>query len=252
MRLIGILGGMGPDAGIALSRNIVCNTIAKKDQDHLPQILCSLPEMIPDRTEYLTGKIKINPGYQISKILTRMESFGVTCAAMACNTAHAPEIFDVIISGLTKNSSKMNLLHMIEETGKFIKDHYGDRKCAGILGTTGTYITRQYDMIARYGLTVINIAEEQQEKLQKAIYDPGYGIKANAGKIPPETQQILNDSIMSLIERGAEIIVLGCTELPLVFSEARFHGIPVIDPSVVLARALIKAHSPEKLKPREE
>jgi len=248
MKLIGILGGMGPDAGIALSRNIVRHTLAKTDQDHLPQMLYSVPELIADRTGYLTGKIKINPGYQISKLLTRMESYGVIFAAMACNTAHAPEIFDAIVSGLSDNNSKMRLFHMIEETGKFINEYLGESERIGILGTTGTYITRQYDIIERYGLTVINISEKQQERLQKAIYDPGFGIKANAAEIPPVTKQVLNDSIISLVDRGAEAIVLGCTELPLVFSESRFNGIPVIDPSVVVARALIKAHSPEKLK----
>jgi aspartate racemase len=252
MQLIGILGGMGPEAGIALSKNIICNTIANKDQEHLPQILFSVPESVPDRTDFITGKITENPGYQIAKVLLQMESCGITVAAMACNTAHVPEIFDVIVSELIKNSSNLQLLHMIKETGKFIKEHYNDKKRVGILGTTGTYITRQYDIISEYGLTVLNISEEEQEQLQKAIYDPDYGIKANAGNISPVTRQILTDSIMSLIGKGAELIILGCTELPLVFSEPRFNGISVIDPSVVVARALIKAHSPEKLKPWKE
>jgi aspartate racemase len=54
----------------------------------------------------------------------------------------------------------------------------------------------------------------------------------------------------SLVRAGAELIVLGCTELPLIFSNRYFQEVPVIDSSVVVARALINAHSPEKLKPR--
>ncbi|MDD4144617.1 MAG: amino acid racemase [Prolixibacteraceae bacterium] len=247
--IIGIVGGMGPDAGIALSKNIISQTIAKKDQEHLPQILYSVPESIPDRTEYIMGNEKTNPAYRIAQILIEMESIGVRYAALACNSAHAPQIFDVIMSELNDNYSRIKLLHMIRETGIFIKNQFPGKKKVGILGTTGTFHTRQYDIINESGLDTVYLSEADQRSLHSAIYHPSFGIKSNAGKITEETGTIVNNSIISLIDRGAQVIVLGCTELPLVFSDPLYNDVPVIDTSLVTARALIKAHTPEKLKP---
>lgn len=94
----------------------------------------------------------------------------------------------------------------------------------------------------------MNISKTEQEELHQTIYNPDYGIKSNAAKRPLKPRKVIEKSIRSLKEKGAELIVLGCTELPLVFDESYFESLPVIDPSVVMARALIYAHSQEKLK----
>jgi aspartate racemase len=247
--IIGIVGGMGPMAGISLSENIIRHTIARKDQDHLPQILFSIPSEITDRTDYLTGKVKTNPGFRIARILSDMESAGVTIAAIACNSAHALPIFDLIVSELEQRKSKISLLHIIQEVGSFISAHYRDKKKVGILGTTGTYLTRQFDLLNRVDLETINISETQQHQLHKAIYHRNYGIKSSTGAIPRKAVEITKNAAGSLLNAGAEILVLGCTELSLVFKEHHFQNLPVIDSSVVLARALIRMHSPEKLRP---
>ena len=246
---IGIVGGMGPEAGVALSRNIICHTIAGKDQDHLPQILYSIPTIIPDRTDFLMGKVKTNPGLRIAGILADMDSIGVRLAALACNSAHAPKIFDVIMEEITTLVLNLKLLHMIEEVGRFLNENYPDKKKVGILGTTGTYMTRQYDILTQFGFETINISEKEQNTLHQAIYNPDYGIKSTPGKVSGMTAQTFENSCISLIKSGAGIIVLGCTELPQIFSGSFIREIPIIDSSVVLARALIKAHSPGKLKP---
>ena len=133
--IIGIVGGMEPNAGIALSKNIINQTIVKNDQSHLPQILYSVPESVPDGTEYILGNENTNPAYRIAKILIELESIGVRFAALACNSAHAPQIFDVILSELNDNYSRIKLLHMIRETGIFIKEQFPGKNKVGILGT---------------------------------------------------------------------------------------------------------------------
>jgi len=246
---IGVVGGMGPDAGINLSKNIIYNTIATKDQDHISQILYSSPSGISDRTDFILGKVSENPGYQIARILINLHSIGVGIAGLACNSAHAPVIFDIITEEIKKSGIKLSLLHMIEETGYFIKTHYPSFKKIGILGTTGTFVSKQYDRLIKFGLNTINISASEQEKLHKAIYDPEYGVKSNPGNISDTSVSIVNSACNSLIQNGAEMIVLGCTELPVIFKGKYYKDIPVIDSSVALARALIKAHSPHKLKP---
>ncbi len=257
--MIGIVGGMGPIAGIDLSKKIVNQTIAGKDQDHIGQILFSTPEFIGDRTEYILGIIKENPAYAISKILLQLEELGASVAGLPCNSAHAPEIFEVIQDILIAKKAGIQLLHMIEEVGKFISTQFPDYKKIGILGTSGTYKTRQYNRIEKFGLEVINVSETEVEEVHQSIYHPVFGIKSDPEKISRESKVILEKAFHSLIDKGAQVIVLGCTELPLAYPEKHFtwsdtlqdvtrKQIPLIDTTLVLARALVAAVDPIKLK----
>lgn len=247
--IIGIVGGMGPGAGIDLSRNIVDQTLADRDQEHLPQILWSVPEWIADRTDFLTGRLTTNPAYRIAQIIAKMESVGVGVVGLACNSAHAPRIFDVVVSEMEAGQSRVRLLHMIREVGWFISQAYPGRIKVGVLGTTGTYFTRQYDLLAEAGLQVMNLNEEEQKKLNLAIYHPVYGVKSVPESTSEKARNVLLSAAASLISQGAEVIVLACTEFPLIYTETAFQNVPVINSTLVLARALIQAHSPEKLKP---
>ena len=95
--LIGILGGMGPQAGLDMAEKLIAMTRAECDQDHLPFILFSLPECISDRTDFLLGKTDTNPAQAIAEQFEKMADMGVTIAVMACNTAYAGPIFDTAL-----------------------------------------------------------------------------------------------------------------------------------------------------------
>ncbi len=249
--IIGIVGGMGPEAGISLSGMIMRNTVAGCDQDHLPVALFSIPEIIPDRTAYITGEVTENPAGGILKVLSLMKQSGVTIAALACNSAHAPVIFDTVESGLKKMAPEIRLINMIDEVGRFISGHYPGVSRAGILGTTGTWKTRQYDRLQGLDLQTVYPCHEEQQSVHQAIYHPVYGIKSNSGNIPERAMEIITTTASSLRKAGAEILVIGCTEISLAVKEREYCGLPVADSSVILARALISAHSPEKLKPQQ-
>ena len=51
-----------------------------------------------------------------------------------------------------------------------------------------------------------------------------------------------------LLEEGSEAIILGCTELPLAVTESEYRGVPVLNPSWIMARNMIQLVAPEKLK----
>ena len=248
-RIIGVVGGMGPLAGMDLSMKIFSQTLAEKDQDHLPVILYSTPQLIGDRTEYLSGRIKENPGNVIAQILFDLESMGCSVAGLSCNTAHAPQIFGVIQKKLSEKNSSIKLLHMINEVGVFIKLYYPEVTNVGILGTNGTYYSNLYGILSDFDFMTINVSPEEQENVHAAIYHHDYGIKSTINEIKKEASAKLFHAADSLIEKKSELIVLGCTELPLVFKETNYKGITLVDSTMVLARALIKEHSPQKLKP---
>lgn len=249
--VIGIVGGMGPEAGLDLAMKVTAHTRAAKDQDHLPLILHSFPGRIGDRSAFLLGKDSANPGPAILEILLEMERSGVTVAGMACNSAHARPILSVIETGLKKNRSALRLLHIVRETGRHIRENHPGAKRVGILGTTGTWHSGLYGLLKEFDLKVLNVSKDEQELLHTAIYHPVYGIKARAGKggttgagttgRSTHSLEILVGTARSLIQRGAEVLVLACTEFPLIYHQNELDGVPVTDSSLALAQGLIRA-----------
>ena len=247
--IIGIVGGMGPSAGIDLSGKIIAQTLAGSDQKHLAQLLFSFPSKISDRTRYILGQESVNPGIAIAGVLEKLEASGATVACLACNSAHATVIFDEVLSQLNNKGLKIKLLHMVREVGVFIRQHYPQVKRVGVLGTTGTYVSGLYEILEEFGLDVRNVSEKEQAKLHSSIYSPSFGIKSSPDQITTKAKELLYEACQALKDKGTELLVFGCTEFPLVHRQPDFEGLPVVDSNLVLARALIRAVAPEKLKP---
>lgn len=247
--MIGIVGGVGPLAGVDVLKKIIEETNARRDQDHLPVLLSSQSHRIPDRTEYLLGKEPVNPGIAISEIALELEKAGATVVGIPCNTAHSPRIFEVIQEELEKHNSNIQLLHMVAETAKFIQEH-SPNAAVGVLSTIGTRNTGLYkQVIEDHNLKCIEPNDELQNKIHASIYDETYGIKAFSSPVTNRAHDQLVAAIQELKGQGAQVIILGCTELPLALREKSYYGLPVFDPNRILARALINAINPSKLNP---
>ena len=243
--MIGVLGGMGPQAGIDLVDKITAETLATRDQDHLPVMLLSLPQ-VPDRTAWLADSSAPDPAPAIADGFLRLEAAGAGVAAMACNTAHTPALFDRVLDLLDHAGATIDVLHLIEETVSGIVHEHPSVKRVGILGTHGTLSSGTYHaVLERRGFDIV--APSDTDRLTRAIYDPELGIKANAESIPAFATQEVLDAIRELAQIGAEVVILGCTELPLAVRASEVDGLPIVDPGRMLARALIRRIDPEKL-----
>jgi len=248
-KMIGIVGGVGPYAGLDLVRKIFDLTEAKTDQEHLPVTLISLPEKISNRTAFILGKSKLNPASGIVDVIKKLVKIGASVVAIACNSAHAPQIFNVIVEELEKASIGVKLLHITDEVSRFIRENYPTIEHIGILGTIGTCKTGIYETaLKKEGFEVILPDDLFQKKLHLAIYDLEFGIKAQSNPITEKAKSKLMEAITHLHGKGAEAAVLGCTEIPLAITETRIDEVVIIDPTLILARALIREVSPEKLK----
>ncbi|MGH2567114.1 MAG: aspartate/glutamate racemase family protein, partial [Bacteroidota bacterium] len=91
--------------------------------------------------------------------------------------------------------------------------------------------------------------EIQRDKVHPAVYDRRYGIKALSNPVTERARKSLLAAIRWLRKEGAEAVILGCTEIPLAIPEKKIDGVVLIDPTLILARSLIKAVSPAKLRP---
>jgi aspartate racemase len=247
--LIGILGGMGPQAGLDMAEKLIARTQAVCDQDHIPFLLFSLPNSIPDRTSFLLGKSDINPAYAIADQFEKMSGMGVTIATMACNTAHASAIFDVALGLLKAKGIELRILHLVKETVNHILESFPGIRRVGILGTQGTYQSGLYDQaLEDAGLeAILPTPEVRENAIHAALYDPSSGIKTCAGIITGQAYTRVRTAIAHLHKLGAEVIILGCTELPLAIKEDRVDAIPILDPAKIMAEKLISETYPDKL-----
>jgi aspartate racemase len=252
-QMIGIVGGVGPYAGLDLAEKIFDETVANTDQEHLPVALISVPGTIAERTEFLLGNEQVNPAYALAQVVLRLETVGAGVVGIPCNTAHAPQIFDIMTAELDKSGSTARLLHMIEEIAGFIRRRFPKIETVGVLSTTGTQIAGVYPhYLEREGLRVLQPDGKLQSEIHAAIYDPESGIKARSNPVTDKARDRLLGGILYLEREGAEAIILGCSEIPLAVTDKMVGGVPMIDPTFVLARALIKSVAPDRLRTYEQ
>ena len=250
-QVIGVISGMGPYAGLDLVRKIFDQTQASKDQDHLPVALISYPDRINDRSTFLFGHDDRNPAFPLAEIARQLASVGAVVAAMPCNTAHMPPIWDALQAELQRTGHRVRLVHMIEEMVRFLTEEVPGLRRVGLLSTLATYRFRLYqDALEAAGLEAVLPPPDMQEHVvNRTIFEPPHGIKAQGNPISPVARQSLLDTIAVLRDQGAEAVILGCTELPLAVTEREINGVPILDPTLILARALIRETHPQQLRP---
>jgi aspartate racemase len=249
--MIGIVGGAGPFAGVDLSRKICEETLAHRDQDHVPFALLSTPGTIADRTAFLLGEQVDNPGEAIADVVLALERLGCTVVGLPCHTAHAPPIFDAMSAALARQGAKVRFVNMLEETARYLGERFTTGTRIGVLSTIGTQRAAIYPaVLGAAGFEVDTLPEPRlNELVHRAIYDTADGIKVTGAPVSARVRRDVIQAITELREAGAEAVVLGCTELPLAVPEADLDGLPIVDPTRILARALIRAVAPARLRP---
>ena len=145
----------------------------------------------------------------------------------------------------------IRLLHMIHETATHLKANCSGLQKIGVLCTTGTHRSRVYqDVLEANGFeTLLPPLDMQEQVIHPAIYDKDYGIKAQLNPVDPRALKGLEEGLTYLVKEGAEAVILGCTEIPIAFRELGKIEVPAIDPTQILARALLRHAFPDKLKP---
>lgn len=227
-RIVGIFGGMGPEATANLYAEIVRLTPAKKDQEHLPTLIYSQPQ-VPDRSTCIaSGSREIVPYLQ--EAVRRLERSGASFIVIPCNTAHY-YIADM------QRAVRIPILNMITETADTVVREHPKARVIGLLASNGTLRTRLYeDALQARGLRVVLPPPDIQ---QSCVMDAIYSIKAGGNK--QEQARLLAKAGDDLIARGAEVLVLGCTEIPLAFDKSRSR-VPVVNATEVLAKAAIREY----------
>lgn len=251
--IIGIVGGVGPYAGLDLNRKIFDNTLTNgTDQDHLEVLLFSAGKRVTDRTEYLLGREDKNPADGLFEALCALETAGATLAAIACNTAHSEKIIGPLKERIQEQGLGIKLVDIIEETASFIRDGFRSGVKAGLLATEGTIATGVYSRLCEEcpgHIELVTPSSEIVKLVHQAIYDKSYGIKAFSNPVTDRARADCQTAVGHLARKGARLVILGCTELPLALPQRSLQGVELVDPTEITARALITLAAPDRLRP---
>lgn len=197
---LGVIGGLGPIATAYFMELVIQMTDAAGDQDHLAMIIYNSPG-IPDRTSYILGNSRQNPAWDMIRTGQKLAEQGVACISIPCITAH------YFHKELSENIS-VPIIHAIQETGIELKNNH--IKSAGIMATDGTIHSRIFqDELEKMGVKVFVPGREYQELVMDLIYK-----EVKAGK-PVDLDKFQRVSV-HLREQGAQVLILGCTELSLI------------------------------------
>lgn len=189
---------------------IIEMTDASTDAEHIEMIIHNCPQ-IPDRTSYILGRSQLSPAPKMIEIGKALEACGCELIAVPCITAN---YFYQEIS----NSLGVQLLDGVEETAAAINSYNSaNPHCTvsrvGVMATDGTIESKLFqNAMSKYNINCIIPDPEHQRKVMSLIYDDvkgGHCIDT----------EVINKFIKVkdyLFEEGAELVVLGCTELSVI------------------------------------
>lgn len=265
IRVLGIVGGLGPHAHIRFEELLLREAEARapgtifRDRDYPPYLVSSLPGT-PDRTEYVLGRGP-SPLPWLERSLHALkgapggsgEGISADFAVIACNAAHA------LLPAL-RAKGILPVIDLVSETVASIRGPGKVRKI-GLLATTGTLEARIYqEACTAHGLIASSLLDlPGGEDLQRSlvmvtIYGDTEqpGIKAGVHREPEHRGRLLENlerAVALLTDAGAELVITACTEIPLVLRPRRPGlglGVEVVDPLEVAAQAALAVAAGER------
>jgi len=224
-RTIGVVGGMGPWATLDFFEKVLRATPVRRDQEHLRLIIDNNPK-IPDRGPAILGDGE-DPTPALVATARNVEAAGADLIVIPCNTAHY--FFQAIQAAV-----RVPVVHIMQEVAGAASRRFPRIGRVGLLATRATVATGLYqDAFRPLGAEVVVPDQRGQEVIDRLIY----AIKA----------QGVDDALRSagvavgrgLNRAGAEAMILGCTELPLVLGEDTL-GLPILDSNLILAEVAVR------------
>ena len=214
-KVLGVLGGMGPAATVAFLARVQALTPAEGDQDHI-RIIADINPHVPDRNRAPDAAEKT-----LGMMAMRLRDAGAQVLAMPCNTAHAQA------AGVRK--AGLPFIDMIEETTAAAVA--GGAKKVGVLATPGGEALYTRSLQAG-GAKIVRLTGASREAFMACVYavkrgDTGAGPRAEMRRLAA-----------TLVGAGAEVVIAGCTEVPLLLGAGDV-SVPLVDSAEVLAQACV-------------
>lgn len=216
MKTLGVLGGMGPAATVAFLARVQALTPAQSDQDHI-RIIADINPQVPDRNRAPDAAEAVLGGMAL-----RLRDAGAQVLAMPCNTAHAQA------AGIRKVG--LPFIDMIAETTAAATA--GGARKIGVLATPGGEALYTRSLQAT-GVKILRLGGADREAFMGCVYavkrgDVGEGPRAEMKRLAA-----------ALVSEGAQVVIAGCTEVPLLLGTGDV-SVPLVDSAEVLAAACVR------------
>ncbi len=234
-KIIGVLGGMGPEATLDCLHKILANTQAEIDQEHL-RVLVDINPQIPDRTSAVLRNGE-SPVPALVKSCQGLAAAGADFIIIPCVTAHF--FYDQF-----SKQSPLPIISILDVVVQTIKKDYPDYNRIGLMSTDGTKQSGIFQKaLAKEGLEIVLLDDDTQTEVMKGIYD----LKSS---LDPEVRvsvtRRFSRAAQTLVDNGAQAVIAGCTEIPLALSQENL-SVPYFDSLTLLARAAIRAAGREPI-----
>jgi aspartate racemase len=218
-RVVGVIGGMGPEATLDLMRRVLAKTPAQVDQDHIHLIVESNPK-IPSRVAHLIEGTGADPTPELIRIAGNLQRAGAEALAIPCNTAHA-------YAHSIRRAVSIPLLDMVQLT---VDQIASSRHVArvGLLASSAVLATELYARsFSGHGIDVVHPA--RQDELMSLIN------AVKRGETGMEIRTALAGIARDLANE-ADVLLVGCSELSVIAA-----GItaPFVDSLDVQAQAIV-------------
>lgn len=224
MRLVGVLGGMGPMATVDFMAKVIAATPAAVDQDHVPLLVYSLPQ-IPSRTVAIRDGTDA-PFLPMLAGLRVLEAGGAEIIAIPCNTAHC--WYDRL-----SLSGAVEIIHIADAVLETIERGGEPIRQLALMATRATIATGIYDRVARIVGSLVVPDDPSQHLIDRAVA----AVKAND---LAQARHLGREVADRLIETGCDRLLLACTELPIALADSPLSD-RMIDATDALARACVRA-----------
>lgn len=226
--VIGVLGGMGPEATVDCFGKLVKNTPAGCDQEHLQIIIVDNPK-VPDRTSAILED-GASPVPVLLKGMETLKRAGADFVIIPCVTVH------YFLEELLEQCDTP-VLSILDAVANYISRVHPKVKTVGLLGTNGTVQSQIFQRrLADEGIETLVCSDPVQQQVMEAIGDLK---NENSGRSRADITDTMADAAGHLIQRGAQGIIAGCTEIPLALAQKDV-AVPYFDSLRILARSAIR------------
>lgn len=224
-KIVGVIGGMGPDATVDFMRRVIAATPASDDKDHLHMLVDNNPK-IPSRIAALIEGTGEDPTSVLCAMAKALEAQGADFLVMPCNTAHyyLPAI---------ARSVGIPLLDMVDLSISRLKAVPGNPRRIGMLASPAVRMVglyrRRMEQAGLQALFAEQACEDELLGIIKAV---------KAGRLSDRHWSGYSKIANHLAERGAQALLIACTELSVMGAPAG-NSLPLIDTLDVLVEATL-------------
>ncbi|MEX1298606.1 MAG: amino acid racemase [Desulfotignum sp.] len=223
-QVVGIIGGMGPEATVDLMQRIIRLTPAMDDKDHIRCIVDNNPK-VPSRIKAIIEGDAEDPGPVIADMGRRLEAWGADFLVIPGNTAHY--YYDAV-----QQAVKIPVINMIDLVVDQVTTRFSHEKNIGMLASPAVAITKLYTRrFDASGRTEVWPDPEHQDLLFNVIR------QVKTGRIAPDLHQQYTRVCDHLKDSGVRVAIVACTELSVLSGDL---SISTIDASQVLAEAIVR------------